>query len=120
MTSYLLEYVVIFIGICCHIYWNMLSYLLEYVVIFIIICHHIYLLLYSNSDKNYIQTITSEKFLGEIPPNNRKTLIYKRKTSELFNIPEFCFIISQYSYGLNYFLPVDLKHYVYVYVYLKI
>ena len=54
MQSYLLEYAVIFIVICCHIYWNMLSYLLEYVILLIIICHHIYLLLYSNSDKNYI------------------------------------------------------------------
>ena len=35
MLPYLFEYFVIFIGICCHIYWNMLSYLLEYVVIFI-------------------------------------------------------------------------------------
>ena len=67
----LLEYDIILIGICCHIYWDMMSYLLEYVaisigiyvVIFIIICHHIYLLLYSNGDKNYIQTITSVKFL---------------------------------------------------------
>ena len=42
-----------------------------------------------------------------------------KETSELFNISEFCFIISLYNYGLN-FLPVDLKHYVYVYVYLKI
>ena len=41
-------------------------------------------------------------------------------TSELFNIPQLCFIISQYSFGLKFFLPVDLKHYVYVYVYLKI
>ena len=94
---------------------------MEYVIIFIII-YHIYLLLYlySKSDKNYIQTIKSVKFLGGIPQTTAKTLIYKRKTSELFNIPEFCFIISQYSYGLNFFLPVDLKHYVYVYVYLKI
>ena len=35
MLSYLLEYAVIFIGICCHMYWNMLSYLLEYVILFI-------------------------------------------------------------------------------------
>ena len=41
MLSYLLEYVIIFIGIChtifigiCCIYWNMLSYLLEYVIIY--------------------------------------------------------------------------------------
>ena len=52
----------------------MLSYLVEYVIIFIIICHHIYLLLYSNSDKNYNQTITSVKFLGGIPPNNSKNI----------------------------------------------
>ena len=38
---------------------------------FIIICH-IYLLLYS--DNNYIQTITSVKFLGGIPPNNSKNI----------------------------------------------
>ena len=63
MLPYLLEYVTIFIRICYHIYWNMLSYLLEYVIIFIGICHHIYLLLNSNSDKNYIQKITSIKFL---------------------------------------------------------
>ena len=70
MLSYLLEYVIIFIGICYHIYWNMLSYnywnmssfLLEYAIIFIGICHHIYLLLNSNSDKNYIQNITSVKY----------------------------------------------------------
>ena len=72
-------------------------------------CHHIHLLLYSNSDKNYIQNITSVRLLGEIPPNNSKNIDYKRKTSELFNIPEFCFIISQYSYCLI-FLPVNLKH----------
>ena len=72
MLSNVLEYVVISIGICCHIYWNIKSYLVEY-VIFIIICHHIYLL-YSNSDKNYIQTITSVKFLGGIPPNNSKNI----------------------------------------------
>ena len=42
MLPYLLEYAIIFIGICYHIYWNMLSYLLEYVIIFIGICHHIY------------------------------------------------------------------------------
>ena len=74
MLSYLLEYGNIFIGICCHIYWNMVTYLLEYAVIFIIICHHIHLLLYNNSDKNYIQTITSVKFLGGIPPNNSKNI----------------------------------------------
>ena len=74
MASHKFEYAVIFIGICCHIYWNMLSYLLEYINIFIIICHHIYLLLYSKSDNNYIQTITSVKFLGGIPPNNSKNI----------------------------------------------
>ena len=58
-------------------------------------------------------------FYEEYLQTTAKTLICKRKTSELFNIPELCFIISQYTYGLN-FLPVDLKHYVYVYVYLKI
>ena len=42
MLSYLLEYVIIFIGICYHIYWNMLSYLVEYVIIFIRTCYHIY------------------------------------------------------------------------------
>ena len=42
MLPYLLEYVTIFIGICYHIYWNMLPYLLEYVTIFIGICYHIY------------------------------------------------------------------------------
>ena len=42
MASYILEYVVIFIGICCHIYWNMLSYLLEYIIIFSGIYYHIY------------------------------------------------------------------------------
>ena len=78
------------------------SYLVEYITIFIIICHHIYLLLYSKSDKNCMKTITSVKFLRGIPPNNSKK-IYKRKTSELFNIPEFCVIISQYSYGLIFF-----------------
>ena len=66
MLSYLLEYGIIFIGICCHIYWNISPYLLKYVNIFIGICyiylleyaiisigigHHIYLLLNSNSDK---------------------------------------------------------------------
>ena len=35
VASYLLEYDIIIIGICCLIYWNMLLYLLEYVVIFI-------------------------------------------------------------------------------------
>ena len=127
MPSYLLEYAIIFIGICHHIYWNMLSYLLEYnynhiigicyliywnmsSYLFIGICHHIYLLLNRNRDKNYIQIITSVKFL--------RGMLNKRKTSELFNISEFCFIISQYSYGLN-FLPVDLKHYLYSYAYLK-
>ena len=70
IVSYLLEYGIIFIGICCHIYWNMLSYLLEYVAISIGICHHIYLLLNSNSDKNYIQNITSVKFQCGISPNN--------------------------------------------------
>ena len=39
MLSYL--YVII-IGICYHIYWNMLSYLLKYFVIFIGIRYHIY------------------------------------------------------------------------------
>ena len=64
MLFYLLEYVIIFIGIssssseyviiffgichhifgiCHHIYWNMSSYLLEFVTIFIGICYHIYL-----------------------------------------------------------------------------
>ena len=47
---------------------------MEYVIIFIIISHHIYLLLYSNSDKNYIQTITSVKFLLGMPPNNSKNI----------------------------------------------
>ena len=36
------EYVIIFIGICYHIYWNVSSYLLEYVIIFIGICNYIY------------------------------------------------------------------------------
>ena len=53
-----------------------------------------YLLLYSNSDKNYIQTITSVNFDEEYLQTTAKTLIYKRKTLELFNIPEFCFMIS--------------------------
>ena len=35
------EYVIIFIGICYHFYWNMLSYLLEYVIIFIGIFYHV-------------------------------------------------------------------------------
>ena len=64
---------------------------------------------YSNSDKNYIQTITSVKFLErkncccleEYLQTTAKTLIYKRP--QFFNVPEFCFIISQYSYGLNFF-----------------
>ena len=64
---YLLEYVIIFIGIWHHVYWNMSSYLLEYVIIFIGICHtifigichHINLFLNRNSDKNYIQKIKS-------------------------------------------------------------
>ena len=80
MKSNLLEYIIIFIGICYHIYWNILSYLLEYAIIFIGICnhicwnichtifigicHHIYLLLNSNTNKYYIQNITSVKFLG--------------------------------------------------------
>ena len=34
------EYVIIFIRICYHIYWNMASCLLEYVIIFIGICNH--------------------------------------------------------------------------------
>ena len=42
MSSYLLEYVIIYIGICNHIYWNRLSYLLEYVIIFIGISYLIY------------------------------------------------------------------------------
>ena len=57
-----------------HIYWNMLSYLLEYDILFIAICHHIYLLLNSNSDKNYIQNITSVKFQGGISPNDSKNI----------------------------------------------
>ena len=97
----------------------MFSYLLEYVILFIRLCHHIYLLLNSNNDKNYIQNITSVKFLKGITQTTAKTLMNKRKTSEVFNIPEFCFIVSQYSYGLI-FLPAYLKQYVYVYVYLKI
>ena len=131
-----MEYVIIFIEIDYHIYWNILpylmeychpiywnmqSYLLEYAIIFIGlyhtifigICHHIYLLLNSNIDKNYIQNITSVKFLIEYLQTTAKTLINKRNTSELFNISEFCFIISQYSYGLT-FIPGNLKHYVYV------
>ena len=70
ILSYLLEYAVIFNGIFCHIYWNMLSYLLnmlsyllEYIIIFSGIC-----------DKNYIQTITSVKFLGGMPSNNSKNI----------------------------------------------
>ena len=99
MASYLLEYGIIFIGICCHIYWNMLSYLLEYVIIFIY-CY----LLNSNSDENYIQNITSVNLYEEYHQTTAKTLINKRKTKELLIcIPEFCFIISQYSYGLNLF-----------------
>ena len=35
MASYLLEYGIIFIGLWLHIYWNMLSYLLEYIIILI-------------------------------------------------------------------------------------
>ena len=35
MSSYLLEYGIIFIGIWHHIYWNMASYLLEYGIILI-------------------------------------------------------------------------------------
>ena len=42
MASCLLEYGIIFIGIWHHVYWNMSSYLLEYVIIFIGICNHIY------------------------------------------------------------------------------
>ena len=63
MSSYLLEYVIIFIGICRHIYWNMSPYLLEYVI-------HIYwnmssysFIVDENSDKNYIPNITCVKFL---------------------------------------------------------
>ena len=128
MSSYLLVYVIIFIGIYYHIYWNILSYLLEYVImfigichtIFIGICHHIYLFLNSNSDKNYIQNITSVKnFYEEYLQTTGNTLINKLKTSDLFNIPEFCFIISQYSNGLI-FLPINLKLYVYAYICLKI
>ena len=63
MLSYLLEYVVIFIGIRCHIYWDMLLKLLEYVVIFIGMRYHFYLLMNSNSYNNYIQNIISVKFL---------------------------------------------------------
>ena len=82
MSSYLLIYIIIFIGIDCHIYWNILSYLmeyvsiylLEYVIIFLGICHHINLLLNSNSDKNYIQNITSEKFLRGTSPNKMKNI----------------------------------------------
>ena len=58
MLSYLLEYVVISIGICCHIYWNTFSYLLEYITIYIIICH-IYLLLYSKAAR--VIKITSKQ-----------------------------------------------------------
>ena len=75
MLSFLLEYVIIFIVICYHIYWNnMLSYLLEYVTKFIGICYYIYLLLKSNGDKNYIQNITSVKFLWGISLNNSKNI----------------------------------------------
>ena len=69
MSSYLLEYATILIGICYHINWNILSYLLEYVIIFIGICYHTYynilsysFIVKSNSDKNYIQNITSVNF----------------------------------------------------------
>ena len=41
MTSYLLGYGIIYIGIWNHIYWNVASYLLEYVVISIGIYNHI-------------------------------------------------------------------------------
>ena len=42
MTSYLLEYDIIFIRIWHHIYWDMASYILEYGIIFIEMWHHIY------------------------------------------------------------------------------
>ena len=34
------EYVIIFIGIWHHVYWNMSLYLLEYGIMFFGICHH--------------------------------------------------------------------------------
>ena len=82
VASYLLEYVVISIGIYNHTYWDMLSYLLEYIIILIGICilfigirYVSYLFIVnSNSDKNYIQTITSIKFLRGISPNNSKNI----------------------------------------------
>ena len=63
-----------------------------YVIIFIKLCYHIYLFLNSNGDKNNMQNIRSVKL-----QTTAKTLINKRKTSELFNIPKFCFIFSLYS-----------------------
>ena len=81
LASHKLEYAVIFIVICCHIYWNILSYLLEYIIIFSGIYYHIYynmssylFIVYSKSNKNNIQTITSVKFLGGILPNNSKNI----------------------------------------------
>ena len=74
-----MEYV-IFIGICCHIYWNMLSHLLEYIIIFIGICHHIYLLLNSNSDKKLSKTLQAQHLYEEYLQITAKTLINKRKT----------------------------------------
>ena len=77
MLSYALEYVVLFIGICCPIYWNMLSYLLEYIIIFSVICYiyynmssYLFIVIYIAT----IQTITSVKFLGGISPNNSKNI----------------------------------------------
>ena len=54
--------------------WNVASYILEYVILFIGICHHIYLFLYSNRDIKYIQNIASVKFLWGTSPNNSKSI----------------------------------------------
>ena len=75
----------------------------------------------SDLEKITSKALKAKKFLRGIyfQTIEKKTLINKRKTSKLFNISEFCFIISLYSYGLI-FLPVNLKHYVYDYTHTHI
>ena len=86
----ILEYGIIFIGIWHHIYWNVASCLFECGIIFIRMWHHIYWNVLSYLLEYVI------KFIWKISPKQQQKHWYINKTSELFIIPEFCFIISQY------------------------